>query len=139
MRLYSLTGKLINKNVSQFLIDWDKKSRSNIQFEVKQFLKTYWRNHICYEEFPVFGTRMKVDFINFTKKIAIEVNGEQHSSFNKFFHNNSRLNYLNSIKRDYKKSTWLEKNDIQLIELEKKDMQNLTIDYINQTFNILIV
>jgi hypothetical protein len=139
MKLYNLTGRLINKNVSQFLIDWDKKSRSNIQFEVKQFLKPFWKNHICYEEFPVFGSRMKVDFINFTKKIAIEVNGEQHSSFNKFFHNNSRLNYLNSIKRDYKKAEWLEKNSIQLIELEKKDLPNLTIDYINQTFNILIV
>ena len=139
MKLYSVTGRIINKNVSQFLIDWDKKSRSNIQFEVKQFLKPFWKNHICYEEFPVFGSRMKVDFINFTKKIAIEVNGEQHSSFNKFFHNNSRLNYLNSIKRDYKKAEWLEKNSIQLIELEKKDLPNLTIDYINQTFNILIV
>ena len=78
MKLYNLTGRLINKNVSQFLIDWEKKSRSNIQFEVKQFLKPFWKNHICYEEFPVFGSRMKVDFINFTKKIAIEVNGEQH-------------------------------------------------------------
>jgi hypothetical protein len=46
---------------------------------------------------------------------------------------------LNSIKRDYKKAEWLEKNSIQLIELEKKDLPNLTIDYINQTFNILIV
>jgi len=139
MRLFTITGKLLNKNVSKFLIDWDKKSRSNIQFEVKQFLKPFWKTHICYEEFPVFGTRMKVDFINFTKKIAIEVNGDQHNSFNKFFHNNSRLNYLNSIKRDYKKSEWLEKNQIQLIELEAKDIPKLTVDYINHTFNILIV
>lgn len=139
MRLFTVTGRLLNKNVSKFLIDWDKKSRSNIQFEVKQFLKPFWKTHICYEEFPVFGSRMKVDFINFTKKIAIEVNGDQHNSFNKFFHNNSRLNYLNSIKRDYKKSEWLEKNDIQLIELETKDLPKLSVDYINHTFNILIV
>ncbi len=33
-----------------------------------------------------------------TKKIAIEVNGAQHNNFNKFFHANSRINYLNSIK-----------------------------------------
>lgn len=139
MRLFTVTGRLLNKNVSKFLIDWDKKSRSNIQFEVKQFLKPFWKTHICYEEFPVFGSRMKVDFINFTKKIAIEVNGDQHNSFNKFFHNNSRLNYLNSIKRDYKKSEWLDKNDIQLIELETKDLPKLSVDYINHTFNILIV
>jgi len=139
MRLYTVTGRIINKNVSQFLIDWDKTSRSKIQFQVKQFLKLFWKHHVCYEEFPVFGSRMKVDFINFTKQIAIEVNGDQHSSFNKFFHNNSRLNYLNSIKRDVKKSQWLEKNGIQLIELETRDLDKLSYDYINQTFNISIV
>ena len=28
MRLYSVTGRLVNKNVSRYLINWDKKSRS---------------------------------------------------------------------------------------------------------------
>jgi hypothetical protein len=133
MKLYSVTGRIINKNVSQFLIDWDKQSRSKIQFQVKQFLKPFW------QEFPVFGSRMKVDFINVSRKIAVEVNGDQHSSFNKFFHNNSRLNYLNSIKRDYKKSVWLEKNGFQLIELETSDLNKLSYDYINHTFNISLV
>ena len=82
---------------------------------------------------------MKVDFINASRKIAVEVNGDQHSSFNKFFHNNSRLNYLNSIKRDYKKSVWLEKNGFQLIELETSDLNKLSYDYINHTFNISLV
>jgi hypothetical protein len=139
MKLYSVTGRIINKNVSQFLIDWDKQSRSKIQFQVKQFLKPFWQTHVCYEEFPVFGSRMKVDFINVSRKIAVEVNGDQHSSFNKFFHNNSRLNYLNSIKRDYKKSVWLEKNGFQLIELETSDLNKLSYDYINHTFNISLV
>lgn len=139
MKLYSVTGRIVNKNVSQFLIDWDKQSRSKIQFQVKQFLKPFWQTHVCYEEFPVFGSRMKVDFINASRKIAVEVNGDQHSSFNKFFHNNSRLNYLNSIKRDYKKSVWLEKNGFQLIELETSDLNKLSYDYINHTFNISLV
>ena len=139
MKLYSVTGRIINKNVSEFLIDWDKQSRSKIQFQVKQFLKPFWKTHVCYEEFPVFGSRMKVDFINISRKIAIEVNGDQHSSFNKFFHNNSRLNYLNSIKRDYKKSIWLEKNGFQLLELETSDLNKLSYDYINHTFKISLV
>jgi len=46
---------------------------------------------------------MKVDMINMTKRIAVEVQGAQHESFNKFFHGNSRANYLKSIKRDYHK------------------------------------
>ena len=117
MRLYSITGKLINRSMNKYYIDWDKPSRSQFQFKIKQFLKQYWRTHVVTEEFPVYGTRLKVDFINFTKRIAIEVNGSQHSKFNSFFHNNSRLDYLKSIKRDVKKAEWLEMNSIKLIEL----------------------
>ena len=89
MRLFNLSGRLISKNVSKYRIDWDAHSKSKLQFEVKQFLKEFWLNHIVYEEFPVYGSRMRVDFLNATRKIAVEVNGAQHASFNKFFHQNS--------------------------------------------------
>lgn len=140
MRLFNINGKLVKKNVSKCLIDWDKKSRSNIQFTTKQFLKNYWLSHIVYEEFPVFGSLMKVDFLNATKKIAIEVQGNQHQEFNKFFHDNSRLKYLNSIKRDYNKAVWLEKNGFTLIEIYEKDFkEGLSLEFFKNTFNINIV
>ena len=137
MRLYNVYGKLQSKKVSKYLIDWDKKSKSNIQFETKQFLKVFWQNHIVYEEFPVYGTKLKVDFINATKKIAIEVNGKQHSEFVKFFHG-SRLDYYKSISRDVNKAEWLEKNGFELLELEEKDVKNLSIDYLKEEFGIYI-
>ena len=130
MRLYNIKGKLQSKLVTRFLIDWNKKSRSKIQFKVKQFLKSYWENHVVYEEFPVYGTRMKVDILNATKKIAVEVNGRQHSSFNAFFHNNSRANYLASIKRDVQKREWLEKNGFTLIDIEENEVNQLSEDFI---------
>ena len=130
MRLYNIKGKLQSKLVTKFLIKWNKKSRSKIQFKVKQFLKSYWKNHIVYEEFPVYGTRMKVDLLNATKKIAVEVNGRQHSNFNPFFHNNSRANYLASIKRDVKKREWLEKNNFTLIEIEEHEVNKLSKEFI---------
>ena len=71
MRLYDINGKLKFLNVSKYRIQWEKSSRSNVQFLVKQFLKQYWTNNIVYEEFPVYGSRMKVDILNATKKIAI--------------------------------------------------------------------
>lgn len=138
MRLYSITGKLISKNVSKYRVDWDSKSKSNLQFEIKQFLRQYWQNHIVYEEFPVYGSRMRVDFINATRKIAVEVNGAQHSSFNKFFHQNSRAKYLSSIRRDYEKYEWLMKNEFKFIELEQEDLKVLSIDFIEQKFGIQI-
>ena len=126
MRLISVTGRAVNRNVNKYLIDWDKKSRSKIQFKTKQFLKEYWENHIVYEEFPVYGTRLKVDILNATKKIAVEVNGSQHSSFNKFFHGNSRQKFLQSIKRDCKKLDWLEVNGFEVIEIEENEVPKLS-------------
>ena len=136
MRLYNINGKLVSKNVVKYKIDWEKSCRSKIQFEVKSFFKDHWENHICYEEFPVFGTRMKVDLINFTRKIAVEVQGDQHNQYNKFFHGGSRDKYLASIKRDMKKINWLELNDFNVLEIETKDIKNLSRSYIFDTFGV---
>ena len=139
MRLYNIRGKLQSKSVTKYLIDWEKKSRSKLQFNTKQFFKQYWENHIVYEEFPVFGSRMKVDMVNVTKKIAVEVNGEQHDNFNKFFHGNSRSKYLQSIKRDAEKRQWLELNDFIIIEIYEKDLPNLSVAYLKELYGISIV
>ena len=69
---------------------------------------------------------MKVDILNATKKIAVEVNGAQHGNFNKFFHANSRVNYLKSINRDFKKLEWLEQNDYNLIEINHDEVESLS-------------
>ena len=138
MKLYDISGKLRYKSVQKYRIKWDAECRSNLQYEVKQFFKTYWMGQICYEEFPVYGTRMKVDMINMTKRIAVEVQGAQHDSFNKFFHNNSRANYLSSIKRDYDKRVWLENNDFKVLEIFEEDLPSLSKKYISEKFDISI-
>jgi hypothetical protein len=139
MRLYNVRGKLQSRSVSKYLIKWDKKSRSKLQFNVKQFFKQYWENHIVYEEFPVYGTKLKVDLINVTKKIAIEVNGPQHDNFNKFFHGNSRAKYLESIKRDIQKRDWLELNNFIIMEIYQDDLKNLSLEYLKGLYGISIV
>jgi|SRR6056300_1290849 len=137
--LKTLAGKVHNRNVDKYLIDWNGKSRSKMQFTVKQFLKKYWIGHCVYEEFPVFGTKMRVDILNLTKNIAVEVNGRQHTEFNKFFHNNSREQYRKSIGRDLDKYKWLNMNGFELLELEEQDIKKLSIEYIKNTFEISIV
>ena len=138
MRLLNIYGKFRTRNVNRFLIKWGAKSRSKLQFRVKKFLKSFWENQIVYEEFPVYGSRMKVDFINATKRIAVEVNGPQHNNFNKFFHNNSRLNYLEHIKRDLEKIKWLESNNFKILELEEGDVDKLSKDFIKEKYDISI-
>jgi hypothetical protein len=138
MKLYNAFGKVVSKNVSQYTIDWDAASRSKIQFKTKQFLRKYWQNHIVYEEFPVFGSRLKVDILNATRKIAVEVHGPQHSAYNKFFHNDSRLNYLKSIKRDVAKENWLTLNKFILVEIYDNEVDSLNEKFFLEKFNIIL-
>lgn len=135
MRLFNIHGRLTNKLVHKFKIKWESESRSNIQYKVKQFLYPYWSTHMVYEEFPVFGSKLKVDFINFTLKVAIEVQGNQHNTFNKFFHGN-RAKFQQSIHRDYTKFEWLSNNSIQLIEILENEVPNLSISYFKEKFNL---
>ena len=136
MRLYDVKKRLRSKSVAKYSVDWGKKSRSKIQFKVKQFLKPYWKSHIVFEEFPVYGTRLKVDILNATIKVAVEVQGKQHSSFNSFFHSNSRAKYLASIKRDFQKSQWLELNKYKLIEIEQDEVDLLSREFFRKKFDL---
>lgn len=138
LKLYSASGRLMTKNITKYLIKWNGPSRSKLQFKVKQFLRPFWQYQSVYEEFPVYGTRMSVDLLNLTRKIAIEVNGPQHRKFNEFFHDNSKSAYLESIKRDWKKTEWLEKNGFQLIEIEDKEVDGISVDFIKNKFGIII-
>lgn len=125
MRFKTLTGAdRTVKKAKNYLIDWDGKSRSKIQYSAKQFLKKYWSNHIVFEEFPVAGTRLSLDFYNANKKIAVEVQGKQHTKYVPFFHGKNKINYINQLKRDQDKLKFCELNDIQLVEIYDGDEVN---------------
>lgn len=122
MRFKTLLGtQRTVKKAKKYLIDWDGSSRSKIQFKTKQFLKTYWSNHIVFEEFPVVGSRLSLDFYNANKKVAIEVQGKQHTKYVPFFHGKNKINYLNQLRRDQDKLKFCELNQIQLIEIYEED------------------
>jgi len=122
MKFITLTGQFRRvSNIKKHLIDWDKPSRSKFQFFVKQHIKQYWFNHIVFEEFPIVGTKLSLDFYNANKKIAIEVQGQQHIKYTPFFHGNYKNNYLAQLDRDKKKLKFCEINDLRLIEIYPND------------------
>ena len=82
---------------------------------------------------------MKVDILNATNKIAIEVQGLQHEQFNKFFHKNSRTNYLEGIKRDYQKGRWLEQNNFKLVEIRQEEVDDLSVEFFMEKFQVLLI
>ena len=121
MKFKTLEGKdRTVRNIKKFIIKWDDKSRSKFQFNVKTFLKKYWAADVVFEELTIVGTRLSLDFYNANKKIAIEVQGQQHFKYTPFFHGN-RANYLKQIKRDYKKIEFCEINNIKFVEIYPTD------------------
>ncbi len=109
-------------NAQKYRINWDGKSPSKFQAEVKAFLKPHWFAQVVFEEMVIPGTRMRIDFYNANKKLAVEVDGAQHDKFNKHFHKNSRAVYAAHIFRDYDKEDWCELNSIKLIRIKPEDM-----------------
>ncbi len=121
MKFYTVDGKLRNlKNPKKYRIDWEASSRSKFQKGVKDFLRNYWHLDIVFEEFRIVGSRLSLDFYNANKRIAIEVQGAQHTKYVKHFHKN-RLKYLDQLKRDQKKLDFCERNDINLVEIYPND------------------
>jgi hypothetical protein len=132
MKLKDTKGRLKNRSITQYSIDWTGKSASKIQKAVKDFLNPYWSAKMVYEEFPVFGTRLRVDFLNLTDGVAIEVDGEQHNTFNKHFHRNSAAVFHSSMKRDVVKSHWIRDNGFTLVRIIEKEIPKLDREWFEE-------
>tara|TARA_B100000427_G_scaffold310565_1_gene300471 strand:- start:1325 stop:1735 length:411 start_codon:yes stop_codon:yes gene_type:complete len=128
MEFQTIDGKLKRvKNLKKRIINWEASSRSKRQKAVKDFLKDYWFYHVTFEEFPVVGTRLSLDFYNANKRVAVEVQGSQHTKYNKFFHGGHKNNYLEQLKRDQIKAEFCEVNDIILVEIYDSDIINKSL------------
>ena len=127
MKFKTLSGSTAElKNARKYLVKWEAESRSKFQFSVKEFLFPYWRTDIVFEEFRIVGTRLSFDLYNANKKIAIEVQGAQHTKYVKFFHGN-RVKYLEQLKRDEKKFKFCQINEIKLVEIYPNDKINMEL------------
>lgn len=137
MILLDLKGRKKNVHISKYKIDWSSQRASVPQYRTKQFLKEFWNGDSVCEEFVIPASRLRVDLINFSKMIAVEVSGQQHESFSKFFHK-SRIGFIKSIKRDFQKIKWLELNNIKLIEIYDYETLNLNKKEIEEKFSITL-
>jgi very-short-patch-repair endonuclease len=135
MKFKNIFGREVNKSINKYLVDWDKPCKSKVQSKVKQFFRQHWSTHIVVEEFPVFGTLMRCDLINLTKKIAIETHGMQHDKFVKHFHK-TKTGFKNSIKRDLKKHEWLQQNGFELIEIFENEIHFLNEEWLLKKFEL---
>lgn len=132
------SNKEININISKYLVDWNYKV-SGPQLKVKNFLKLYWRNNVILEEFLIPGSRLRIDILNISKKIAIEVSPEStHGKYNKFLHG-SVDGYKKMFKRDLDKIKYIEEQlKYKYIELVDEDIDNLSKELFLSKFNVYL-
>ncbi len=121
---FLINGKLRSISAQKYLINWKKDAPSHGSNEVKVYLKVNFPYDHWLEEFRLPTSLLRVDFLNITRKFAIEYNDDKdghHDKFNKFFHG-TRAGFLGSIKRDMKKREILESNGFKVIEVYKHDL-----------------
>ena len=82
----------------------------------KQVQKIYGVHAVLLEEFPIPDERLYIDFYMPNNSIAFEFHGEQHDTFNKFFHGN-KDGFKKSKSRDVRKKQWCELNNIRLVKI----------------------
>lgn len=142
MKIPDIFGREINVNLAPYYVSWDGKEASKFQFQVKQFLKDFWRGDVVCSEFRIPKTKLRIDLINFSKGIVVESSGEQHfewSDKKNFFHKN-KIQFLSSLKRDDKKMKYIEQIlGFQFLELRMKDMKTLSYKKILDEFGIDIL
>jgi hypothetical protein len=132
------SDKVVTLNTRRYAIDWNNDGNSSLEVRFRELIYPYWKNSIVLFQPTIPGSQLKLDFLNVNKKLAVETDGSQHNTFNKFFHNNSRNTYLLSIRNDTKKEQWLERNGITLLRLTKEDLNLFSVKYIEDKFGILI-
>jgi len=127
-----------NINIAKYRIKWDAKCRSNFQYDVKQWFRRYWQNHVCLEEFTIPGSRLKVDLVNLNKRFLVEIDGLQHTNYNKHFHKGNRSAWLDQMRRDSYKRNWAEDNGFTLLIVEPQDLP-LTLDFFRTKYEVEII
>jgi hypothetical protein len=127
MKILDINGKLINVDLRESNHPPRENCRSLIQKKVQLILLDLFPFDLILEEFTIPGSRLSLDFLVPKRKIAIEVQGEQHDKYNSFFHGEkTSLKFGKQIKRDVQKQEWAQMNDFSLIEIrDEKDIECL--------------
>ncbi len=140
MKVWNLKGRAqVLIKTHEYLIDWKKDGASKLETKFKELIFPYWRNQIVLEQLRIPGSLLRIDFLNCTKRLAVEINGPQHGEYNPHFHRGSEVNFRASIRRDINKILWCEENDIKVLELIEEDLDWFCPKYIQDKFEIDII
>lgn len=119
MKFYDTNGRehRVDIRPSKWKRKTEGEGRGVFQSKVGNILADEYVGETILEEFPIPGERLYLDFFLPRKKLAIEVQGDQHHHFNSFFHKD-KYAFQASQQRDKRKAKWCEINEICLIKVD---------------------
>ena len=99
---------------------WPVKSkegcRSKLQFEIGQWLQAKFSFDVLLEDVTIPDSRLSLDFFLPQRKIAVEVQGQQHFEQSSLFHKSKKDFYI-QVERDEEKQYSCDLNNIRLIKV----------------------
>jgi len=119
--IIGLDGKKYRWN----LLKYNKESKhcSKLHIRARQLLKKLFKFEVILEEVLLPGSKilarahpLRGDFYIDSRKIMIEIHGEQHYKFNPHFYK-TKLDFIRAQACDRDKKLWCSVNAIRLIEL----------------------
>ena len=122
MHVEGLDGKTWKWNPSRSQASVDEKNRSSLHKKARSILKEVYPYDRILEEVSLPGSKterrrstLRADLFIPNRNLIIEVHGEQHYKFNKFFYKD-KLSFYRAKARDSEKKEWCQLNDITLVE-----------------------
>ncbi len=120
MNIMGLDGRSYSWNPSASQSESTR--RSSLHNKAKILLDEIFTHDRILEEVSLPGSKnmhrksvLRADFFIPNRNIMVEVHGEQHHKFNKFFFSN-KLSFYKAQARDRDKKEWCDINSIKLIE-----------------------
>lgn len=119
MQVKDLDGNIHNWQLIGNIAHGAITKKSSLHLKARELIHECFPTLQVLEEVPISirrGETLYLDFYLPLNKRCIEVHGEQHYAFNRFYHH-TLLGFIKHQKRDKEKKEWCEINNITLIEL----------------------
>jgi hypothetical protein len=128
MKIVGLNGREYNINLNKYIVKKDDKTvKSKYHIAARELLADTFKGYNILEEVKLPGSRcpskksaLFLDFFIPNFMLGIEVHGQQHYEFCKFFHK-TKAGFLTAKRRDWIKEEWCKLNNIDLIVLKYSD------------------
>ena len=119
MKFYDTSGRehKVDIRPSKWQPKAEGQGRGKFQTQVGDILGQAFPGHFILEEFPCAGERLFLDFFLPSKKLAVEVQGQQHHKFNSFFHEDKAA-FIRQKVNDKRKEEWCQINGIRLVKID---------------------